>query len=367
MGSIVTNTFRSAMASAMASTGDNIYLAVGRRDAWTDDANPPLPNDDDTYKRNTINDIICAYNIRKENIKLCIDNFEWINGTIYNSYSPEITNSVDGKRNYQSVTGIDSPDFVIASGKIYRCLNNNNGIASTVSPSTGTVNGSENIILSDGYQWKYIGDVTNDSRFITSDYIAIDNHRLNAGDISTVKVTNGGTGYVNGDTVTFSPTVGGTDATGTLIIESGEIKAIVINDFGNGYTEAPTVTINTSTGSGAAFDVVLSPLGGHGSDIFSELNAKTMLLYGDVNDASNELIIESPTVNSYRQLSILRNPRMNNTLLTDNIIVGKASNKYNNGTFSKITDTDVMYISNVSPINHTANVVDNVKIAIEVE
>ena len=82
------------------------------------------------------------------------------------------------------------------------------------------------------------------------------------GRVKQVIVNNGGTGYQNGDTVTFTTPSGGTAATGTLNINGGQITGITITGNGEGYLTAPstaagTITINTSTGSNATITTII--------------------------------------------------------------------------------------------------------------
>ena len=82
------------------------------------------------------------------------------------------------------------------------------------------------------------------------------------GRVKQVIVNNGGTGYQNGDTVTFTQPSGGTAATGTLNINGGQITGITITGNGEGYLTAPstaagTITINTSTGSNATITTII--------------------------------------------------------------------------------------------------------------
>jgi hypothetical protein len=76
------------------------------------------------------------------------------------------------------------------------------------------------------------------------------------GTVKQIVINNGGSGYVNGDTITFSTPSGGTAATGTLIINGGQITGVVLTSGGSNYFTSPstvagTITINTSTGSNA--------------------------------------------------------------------------------------------------------------------
>lgn len=74
------------------------------------------------------------------------------------------------------------------------------------------------------------------------------------GPINAVNVTAGGTGYTDNAVVTFTGG-GGSGAAATTRVTGGVITSIVISNPGSGYTSAPTVT--APTGTGATFSVVL--------------------------------------------------------------------------------------------------------------
>ena len=80
--------------------------------------------------------------------------------------------------------------------------------------------------------------------------------------IKEVKVINGGTGYSNTDTLTFSsPPIGETVPNGSITTDNtGTILTIDLTDFGKNYAYAPTVTINSSFGSGA---ILSADMGGY--------------------------------------------------------------------------------------------------------
>lgn len=61
--------------------------------------------------------------------------------------------------------------------------------------------------------------------------------------VDTVTVTDGGSGYTSGPTVTFSGG-GGTGATGVAAISEGQVSGITVTNHGTGYTSAPTVTLS---------------------------------------------------------------------------------------------------------------------------
>jgi len=78
-----------------------------------------------------------------------------------------------------------------------------------------------------------------------------------AGYIYRVDITNGGTGYPNSGTVTF--TGGGLGATGTYTASGGVIQSVTITNGGNSYTSAPTVTFSGG-GTNAAGTAIVAGL-----------------------------------------------------------------------------------------------------------
>lgn len=65
--------------------------------------------------------------------------------------------------------------------------------------------------------------------------------------VSSVTITNGGSGYTSVPTVTFSAPTSGMTATGTAVIQNGAVTQVIITNPGSGYTSTPTVTIGAPT------------------------------------------------------------------------------------------------------------------------
>jgi hypothetical protein len=79
-----------------------------------------------------------------------------------------------------------------------------------------------------------------------------------------IKVTNGGSGYVNPPTITITGGGGGSGAGGVAVVENGVVTKILTQGNGTGYTSAPTVVI-TPNGSGSGATAVASICGRYGS------------------------------------------------------------------------------------------------------
>lgn len=71
--------------------------------------------------------------------------------------------------------------------------------------------------------------------------------------ISTpLTISDGGSGYLIGDEVVFDPPPNGITATGVVDGEAaGVITSINVTDVGSGYTSAPNVTVTSLAGTGA--------------------------------------------------------------------------------------------------------------------
>ncbi len=72
--------------------------------------------------------------------------------------------------------------------------------------------------------------------------------RVSSASVSSVTITSGGSGYgTTVPTVSFSAPTAGATATGTAFLTAGAVSSIVITNPGSGYTTAPTITIAAPT------------------------------------------------------------------------------------------------------------------------
>lgn len=75
--------------------------------------------------------------------------------------------------------------------------------------------------------------------------------------VASVNISAGGTGYTGTPTVTFDPAPpGGVTATGTVVQSGGVITSVIITNPGSGYLTAPGVTFG-GLGSGATGTAIL--------------------------------------------------------------------------------------------------------------
>ena len=150
----------------------------------------------------------------------------------------------------------------------------------------------------DGYIWKYLFRIKPSEivKFETTDYIPVpsdwatstDNAavRDNAvdGSIKIVAITDRGVGLGTANrTYSNVPIRGdGTGATCTIVINNDQkVDTITVSNQGSDYTfgNVDLVAGGVPTGtSRPTFDVIMTPQGGHGADIYRELGAYNLSL-----------------------------------------------------------------------------------------
>ena len=124
------------------------------------------------------------------------------------------------------------------------------------------------------------------------------------GRIMSIPTISGGWGYAAA-TVTIEGD--GTGATATPVVVNGYIKKINITNYGSGYRWAK-VTIN-GNGYGAKARAIITPYGGHGKYALNGLFARTLMFYTNISGDKNQGFNVN---NDYRQLGIIKNPRVYN-------------------------------------------------------
>ena len=182
----------------------------------------------------------------------------------------------------------------------------------------------------DGYTWKFLYSLsaTNAANFLSAGFLPVEKVIWNtAGDsaglspfqleqlivqrgaiekqISSITLTNGGSGYTSAPTVTI--TGNGTSAQATATISSGAVVKVEMNNesaaLGSGYDYAD-VSFSGGGGSGAAARVVITPKAGFGADPRDDLKATSLMFNIKPSGIENgDFIIN----NDFRQIVLLRN------------------------------------------------------------
>lgn len=178
----------------------------------------------------------------------------------------------------------------------------------------------------DGYIWKYLYTIkpTEIVKFDTVDFIPVPKDWDNNAETSAVKgnavdgsvkivvIKDRGVGVGTANrTYTRVPIKGdGTGAECTVVINNDQkVESITISNQGSGYTFG---NVDLSAGgipdadTEPVLDVIMTPSGGHGADIYKELGASNVLMYARIeNDVENPDFI---TGNEIARIGLVENP-----------------------------------------------------------
>jgi len=325
-----------------ANTAESIYCFLSRVDSWADDANPPVPTQDQQYLKTVFQNMFVAKKLTSANISPVTQRIDWTSGTTYDYYRDNIDMF------QRDSSGLLVKAFYVRNryDQVFKCLwngtnlNNPNGSPSIDEPffQPGTYS-TNNVFLgpNDGYKWKYIYtiDIGNKTKFMDLTWMPVPlgtntpnpiQTDAGYGNIDVINLTNGGTDYDSANApITVTVTGDGNTIQATANVASivgGVIQDITVQNTGKNYAYA-TVTITTSgtgVGSGATAIAPVSPIGGHGFDPASELGCNH-IMYA-VEFAGNESLLGIeyvPTINAdgnsiaYRQIGLLVNPMAQDT------------------------------------------------------
>ena len=362
---------------------DSFYMFVGRSQPFIND---PTPDSVNTSINGTFyapyQQMMMGEKLGPNTFTMMVPLNRWTANTVYAKYDDQDPD-------------LSSEAFYVvnSSGVVYKCLNNAQGMPSTVQP---TVNTSEAFppVLSDGYQWMYLYTLPPTQPYSTTSMIPVyqeANTSINAvdGAIYSINVQSSGSNYPTSNGVIVSTgangagsiylsaqpspyvnyyqgcyltvwgaggivnnfailssvsagqhqqiTVAGSftanqinagyqyqigpavqvlgDGTGfsayaTVANTNGGISDIIILNPGSGYHFA-TALIQTPSvfGANASLRAIISPIGGHGSNIASELFSNTIGITAIFsNTDSNFSLGEANTTFAYRSAGILKNP-----------------------------------------------------------
>jgi hypothetical protein len=294
--------------------------------------NPPSPKDSFDEENNYWDTMIALKKINAGDIRQVVQKRFWSVGTTFDMYRHDYSRSktakVSGASNlYSALYYILNSDY-----RVYICLQNGtdpdnlNGRPSLDEPLFTDLEPRAAGTSNDGYIWKYLYTIKPSDivKFESTDFMSVpvnwetsaDNAtvRDNAvnGSIKIVTITNRGVS-VGPSNTTYSrvPIRGdGTGAECTIVVNNDQkIESVTISNQGSGYTfgsvdlVAGNVPIGTTK---PTFDVIISPKGGHGADIYRELGAYNVLMYSRIeNDNQNPDFI---TGNQIARVGIVENP-----------------------------------------------------------
>ena len=341
MAAIITDQIRILNAKNFVSgvtTSDNSYYSfIGLPNAssilsdW--DVNPPSPRDNFNEENDYWDTMIALKKVSEEDIRQVVVKRNWSSGTTYDMYRHDYSGTNPAK--VSGSTSLYGASYYVVNSdyRVYICLQNGttpenpNGRPSLDEPTFTDLEPRSAGSSGDGYIWKYLYTIKPSDivKFESTDYMPVPRNwetgadnapvRNNAvdGSIKIVTVTNRGAGIGTANrTYTRVPIKGdGFGAECTIVIDNDQkIESIVVSNQGSNYTygNIDLVAGNVPTGSTRPqFNVIISPKGGHGYDIYRELGAYNVLMYSRIeNDIQNPDFI---TGNQIARVGIVENPQ----------------------------------------------------------
>jgi hypothetical protein len=180
------------------------YVFIGNHVPYANEASPNSIVDSVADEKSVWDNMFAAKRITGNDVELVIPRINWATGTRYQQFDDR--NTLDS---LLTANGSIQPMYVITSTRnVYKCLSNNASANSTVEPSGDYTTANGTIVTADGYIWKYMHNVKPSNRFLTTDWLPapISTAKLDYnvssvsaidGEITTIVVTNGGSGYDN--------------------------------------------------------------------------------------------------------------------------------------------------------------------------
>ena len=340
MAAIITDQIRILNAknfvAGVSSSTNSYYSFIGLpnpTDIQSDwDSIPPSPRDNFNEENSYWETMIALKKINPSDIRQVVQKREWSTGTTYDMYRHDYSRSNTAK--VSGSTSLYSSFYYVLNSdyKVYICLQNGtdpdnlNGRPSLDEPTFTDLEPRAAGTSNDGYIWKYLYTIKPSDiiKFESTDFMPVptnwatnpDNFPIknNAvdGSIKIVNIVNRGVevGTANG-TYTKVPIKGnGFGAECTIVIDNDKkVESITISNQGSGYTfgNVDLVAGNVPIGNTRPiFDVIISPKGGHGADIYRELGAYNVLIYSRIeNDNQNPDFISG---NQIARVGIVENP-----------------------------------------------------------
>jgi len=236
------------------------YHWFGKENSWqdflspfipanpTEDA-PGAPSDNFRYDLHVRRDILTAKLVKPSDVSYVVRRIDWISGTVYDDYDDayDTTTGFGFGPAYSGATRLEDSNFYVLTTQynVYKCIWNNHNSPSTVQPTGTTPDVFE---TSDGYKWKfmYTIPVSLRNRFLSSEYMPVSNALkasfYSAGEIESISIENGGSGYDPATTVASLEGDGQQEDNPLRIL--GQEGNHTINNPGSGYTTIPNAIVS---------------------------------------------------------------------------------------------------------------------------
>lgn len=327
----------------------SLYFYFGNPVSWAavpggsfNDTTPPQPTDTLKTEKQIWDGIIGLKKIGNGDVALGFKRVDWVSGQHYDMYRDDYDGStvtgvslVNAQTKPLNLANSTSLVVVESSGtyRVYRCIDNRDtatgyALASTVKPTSIL---SSIQTTSDGYKWKYMGQLSSNdaSEFLTANHCPIPSTVSTTtanGEVVSVVLLSRGNGYLTAPTVTIKGDGTGL-VLGTPVLVGGGVAYIPIVNSGTGYTYVELSISGGTPTTPAVARAILAPTGGFCSDFTKEVEANYMIARVNNINTDNYFAARGNAPVSYatdgvlgltyRTVGLIENPVETGTLLTN--------------------------------------------------
>lgn len=193
--------FKESFSEPSATVG---YVFIGNHVPYANEASPNSIVDSSWDEKTVWDNMFAAKKVTGNDVELVIPRVNWTGSTKYKQFDEKII--IDDLLTGNTTLNV-KPMYVITTDRnVYKCLSNNASANSTVMPTGDYTTANGTIKTADGYIWKYMYNVKPSNKFLTTDWMPapVSTTKLDYnvssvdvvdGEITTIIVTDGGTGY----------------------------------------------------------------------------------------------------------------------------------------------------------------------------
>jgi hypothetical protein len=341
------------------------YVFIGNHVPYSNEASIPAIVDSTFDEKATWDNMFAAKKITGNDVELVIPRVNWSSNTKYKQYDDKI--SLDS---LLTSNGSIQPMYVLTTARnVYKCLSNNANVVSTVEPTGDYATANGTIFTSDGYVWKYLYNVKPSNKFLTTDWIPapistskldynVSSTDLVDGEITTIIVTSGGSGYVE---PVISATAFNSGVTNIVLANTANLSANM-TVTGTGIASGTYITaVNQNTSSITISTATAASGGGTGNNVtfstrvYIEGDGTLAAATANVsNGAIARITVTVPGINySYANATIYGSATAANTSNTRVILTPKFGHGYNPA--KELDATNVMIVERIGSVDSTEN------------
>jgi len=341
------------------------YVFIGNHVPYSNEASIPAIVDSTFDEKSTWDNMFAAKKITGNDVELVIPRINWTANTRYKQYDDKI--SLDS---LLTANGVIQPMYALTTARnVYKCLSNNANVISTVEPTGDYATANGTIFTADGYVWKYLYNVKPSNKFLTTAWIPapistskldynVSSTDLIDGEITTIIVTNAGSGYVE---PVISATAFNSGVTNIVLANTSNLSANM-TVTGTGISSGTYISaVNQNTSSITISTATAAAGGGTGNNItfstrvFIEGDGTLAAATANVsNGAIAKITITVPGINySYANATIYGSATGANTANTRVILTPKFGHGYNPA--KELDATNVMIVERIGAVDSTEN------------